>query len=563
MTTESSAPRVNNLRGDIWFLPAGHLQIEGHARAAASEYETIGHLQSACANDGAIASNERVRQLLNQLERMLRNDPVGGWDSFRRSRSRSTHPGTIYFYSPRLDRMGQAAANDGLARLHLNLRALNALHARGLCTIGDLIVGAREGIRDVHSAGSLTISEIIEALDCLSDSLTADGAIDWLDFARRRHFRILPDVVQERYSGRDFLLHLRKVCEVAVSSTFGDAGSLILRRRIFRNPGTFVALNEIGQQLGLSRQRMSVREREIMEMLRLAIWRGEYQGCPFHINPAFVQPLYELDRRLQVARKDSLTAAGWRDLLIECWGVQPSELGDQSFFLSHLLELDPDMPEELPIAVPAGTTARIVRDAMERIARVAGALGPRTFSLREVWSAVDKQLDGKGPDEITVAEILRILPTVERSSALTRYRIKIEFLRRHVDRCERILLDSGVPMHFAALHSEIRRLVPDAIGELSTHELVSQLSYDKRFSPVGRTGLWSLAEWHQVEVGTIVDVAAKLLSESAIPLSERRLFELIAARRQVRPRSIGRLLSEDRRFRRAGPAGWTLVERFI
>ena len=102
--------------------------------------------------------------------------------------------------------------------MHLNRRAITALRAIGVSTIGKLIGEARKGIVGLRAAGVLTTLEITGTLDALSDAVTATGDIDWLCFAERRSFTLLPAAAKDSYSARDFLWHFPRICEEAVIS---------------------------------------------------------------------------------------------------------------------------------------------------------------------------------------------------------------------------------------------------------------------------------------------------------------------------------------------------------
>ena len=71
------------------------------------------------------------------------------------------------------------------------------------------------------------------------------------------------------------------------------------------------------------------------------------------------------------------------------------------------------------------------------------------------------------PDDETILAILRSLRMIEYEKRKRRgFRLRFTDLKYHVDRCERVLRDRGVPMHFKEISSEIRGWLPLAWEEL-------------------------------------------------------------------------------------------------
>ena len=549
---------------DIAELPAGHLQLGGSAAATADHYSTIGALVSASATGelpprlpGAL----HIRRVLSMAAAATHNDGAAGWDQFRKLRPAFVVPERIFFYSPRLHRL-QASSRDGsLAKLHLSRRGVNALHAGGIGTIGALIARAACGIIDLRAVGHLTAMEITGALNALSDCLTPEGAVDWIGYAERQQFKILPQPANQTYSGREFLWEFPRLCEAAVLTKLGPLGTVVLQRRIFRHPDISVPLREVGQQLGTTGERVRLIERSIMDMLNGAVWREEYSGCRFRFRREFLQPLYDLADRVQSLPDGSLTSTAWHNLLQDCWGVGPADVGLQSTLILQLLGIEGQLAEELPIALPPGTSADALRRATAELKQFRATRGARSFTVDEVAAHLSAKMGDVAPDDEAVRAILESLPTVEQDPTSRGYRVRLGELKNHVDRAERILREHGMPMHFKEIHSQIARLAPTALAGLSPRDLSSRMANAPRFVPLGRTGVWSLREWPHIETGTVADIAARLLSTSECPLSESRLFELISPLRQVRRGSIGTLLREDQRFRRVAPAVWALIER--
>ena len=548
---------------EIARLAVGHLQLQGRAATAADSFGTIGAVASAC-QDGELAGRSpgglHVRRVLSLAAAAIQNHGLAGWDHFRKTRPPFVAADRIYFYSPRLHQVQGSLRDGSLPKLHLSRRAINALQAGGIATIGSLIISAERGIVHLRAIGQLTALEITEALEALATALDAEGAVDWIAYAERRQFRILPHRRQTHYSGREFLWHFPSVCEAAVGSKLGAQGVFVLQRRIFRHPDIALPLTEVGKQLGITGERVRLVERSILEMLTRAIWQEEYSGCRFRLRREFLQPLYDLAHRVQTAPYGALTAGVWRVLLEDCWQLQPADLGLQSALLLQLLGIEGELPEDVPEAVRSRTSADALRRASAELRQLFATNGGKAFSLGEISQHLAASMGEHALDEQAIVALLQSLPSIERDAATGQYRVCLKDLRNHVDRAERILREQGTPMHFREIHAQISRTAPVALNGLSPRDLASRMANADRFVPIGRTGVWSLREWPHVRTGTVADIAAEFLATSAEPLSEGALFELIKPLRQVRRGSIGTLLREDRRFCRVAPAVWALAQ---
>jgi hypothetical protein len=461
-------------------LPIGHLQLEGRAATAAAAHGTIGVLAHAI-NDRSqfrarASGTLQIQRVLQLLAAAIQSEGTAGWDRFRKTRPPFVRPEAVYFYSPKLDALAPAARDGSLARIHLSRRAITALSAGGLSNIGAFVRGAQQGIVHLRAIGHLTTVELTETLDALADSLTPENNIDWLAYADRRRFRILPESDQTCYTGREFLWYFPKTCEIAVSSKFGPAARLLLQRRMFRHPDIAVSLTDIAPHLGLTKERVRLLEQSILKMLRRAIWSDEYRGCRFRFRQQFLQPLRDLAARVRATPEGTLSSARWRILLRATWGVEPSELGQQSALLSQLLDLQTELREGPPTVTDAAGREKAIGKALHEISLFFGARGAEACSADEVGQHLRACLADEAPDDDTLLKILQSLPMLELEKTRRHYRVRLEHLKHHGDRCERILRDRGMTMHFREIYAEIARVAPRAVDGLTPRDLASRMA---------------------------------------------------------------------------------------
>ena len=545
-------------------LPIGHLQLPVRVAAALPEVHTIQQMfdwwrTELQRRNRSETVGLHLRRIVGAVHVAIRQRGVEGWDLFRKSRPLFVQPATIYFFSPAFARLKQSARTGGLAKLHLSRRAITALNARGIAKIGNLIDEAKVGIVGLRASGQLTTTEIVESLDALADALTSEGMIDWVLYAEIRRFQILPLHEQTSYSGAEFLWNFPKACEVAVSEKFGPSGLVVLHRRVFRHRDLVVPLSELGRQLGQTGERARLLEASILKMLRRAVWQEEYRGCRFRFRPQFLRPLYELADRLQELPAATLSETHWRTLLRETWDMQPEQLGQQEALILELLGLDCSLVEGNRILLPSNRVAAGTSAVLKELKAFFRRRAARAMSKDEIAQHLCKKFAAAAPDQHALQTLLESLASIECEPATRRYRLRFEQLNDTADRCERILREHYAPMHYKDLAAEIERRLPPTSHRIPPRSVACRLAGSKRFTPIGRTGVWSLREWTHVETRTVADIAAELLAESGEPLTERQLFQLIQPLRSVRSGSIGTLLREDRRFRRPAPAVWELA----
>jgi len=530
-------------------LPVGHLQLEGHARKATAGLANIGELVRMFSRQ--VRTYKRISKTGNHIESVLRilvegtsEQGFSGWDTFRKLRPLLVDSQQIFFASPAFKGLTKDVRQGSLAKLHLNRRAINALEAVKVKTIGELVPAARRGIVDLPASGDLTAREVVEALQALANSVTPDGSVDWLAFARTRNFLVLPHKERAGHSSREFVRLLPSVCELAVGSKFGEAGLLVLRTRLLRNPKSSLSLRDVANQLGQTKERVRLMQLAIVKALSHAIWKEEYRGCRFRFRSTFLDPFHSLAAALGGIPARAIPRAEWLRILSLSWGVTERDLRHVQALIIELcgLEILPNVAESL-----ARVTTRI-----ERVLKNNGSW----MSTETLWQTLRPRVGARTPQPSALPAVLASMSNVEGDGS-GGYRLRFEGLR-YIDCYERILKERGTPMHYREIAAAMHRHSKSGARKIDPRLVAKGMGRCPRFSCVGRTGLWALSAWIHVEKGTVADVAADLLSKSRTPLSEVILFTGISPRRPVKRNSIGILLRADPRFIRVAPSLWAL-----
>lgn len=121
-----------------------------------------------------------------------------------------------------------------------------------------------------------------------------------------------------------------------------------------------------------------------------------------------------------------------------------------------------------------------------------------------------------------------------------------------------ILQEKGKPMHF----SEIAKAIKDSDfkrKDVTTQAIHNELIKDKRFVLIGR-GIYALNEWGYKK-GTVSDIISDVLKKAAEPLHRDEIVKRVLKDRQVKETTILLNLQSKPEFKRVAKATYTLAEK--
>jgi hypothetical protein len=328
---------------EIWALPPGHLRLNAYARRFTARFDTIGELLAGLEKYNKLlppyAEGARceIELALTGLNKAMERRGLGGWDSFRESRPNVAQSGSIYFFSPSLDGVSSEIRRASLTALHPGVRASNALRRKGIRRIGDLIDRARYGIEGIADCGVLTSTEIIDTLNAFSKSIQKTGDADWIGYARRRGFHILPGRERHSWSANEFVQKLPDVAKMAVQIRYGANDLLVLKARLLTTLHQQMPLKKVGADLSRTAEWARLIEEQIIGLFRGIVLRDDYRGCRFRIRSEFLGPIRTLAREFSTVRNRVLTLSQWEQRLTDLWGMRPSELRSAECLILEIL----------------------------------------------------------------------------------------------------------------------------------------------------------------------------------------------------------------------------------
>lgn len=120
-----------------------------------------------------------------------------------------------------------------------------------------------------------------------------------------------------------------------------------------------------------------------------------------------------------------------------------------------------------------------------------------------------------------------------------------------------ILADNGKPMHFSAIADKIKESEFKR-KDVTTQAIHNELIKDKRFVLIGR-GIYALDSWGY-DKGTVSDVITEVLRKAGEPLHRDEIVKRVLKSRQVKETTILLNLQSKSEFKRVAKATYSLAE---
>lgn len=513
-----------------------------------------------------------IEEALRSLATCIGAHGVVNWDTYYRIRGvdapapsaparRVPRPDVaVSFSSESFARLLPSYREVPLGILHLGTRAQTSLARIRVRSIGALIDAARHGVPELRAAGKRTVVEIREALCALSGAVRSDGSVDWIAYASARDFVILPARDCDVFSPREFIRIFPGLAKQAARSRYGSLEFAVLRASLLYS-GKRRTLEKVGDQLQCTKAAVSLVVHKLLSMFRRSMLHDDYGGCRFRFRYGFVAPLRKLHVALSPRKHLPLLYSDWEQIILREWAVTPAEIIPLRRFLLDILDIrlvGPHAERFQQILLPKGEDTRGFAPGARAAERLLRFHFPNGLSEPKLRGMLRQRLRYPFSRREVVA-IAKSISGVERVGAEGRFRMRAGRLLRVRDQIERLLREKGAPMHISEVAAELARIRSESPRRRNVRTVSSSLNGCKRFKPIGRTGYWALKEWTHIEARSIPDMVFDILRKSKSPMTSAQLYPLVAARRNVAPKSISRMLLEDRRFRRSGPLAWKLA----
>lgn len=331
-------------------------------------------------------------------------------------------------------------------------------------------------------------------------------------------------------------LNIPKIVQDVVDSIEKDREKQIISGRFGLN-GQKKTLEEIGQELGITRERVRQIEKQVSEKL-----------------PEIKHPHLE---KVRSTFKEHLEGLGRVAPVKEL--AKKFNLSDESGYaqVSFLADIMPDFEVihendhfHHSVAIKDYHDAAELDRLMVELVEIVMANNEPT-SLEKVQSQMPTKLD------------LEHLHGLARSSKhvthldggwghVTNPLVNPKSIR---DKIYVVLKKQGKPMHFTQIADDIKTSEFKR-RDVTTQAIHNELIKDSRFVLVGR-GIYALKEWGYSK-GTVADVISKILKEDS-PLHRDEIIKRVLKQRQVKPTTIVLNLQGKKQFKRVAKATYALA----
>jgi len=301
-------------------------------------------------------------------------------------------------------------------------------------------------------------------------------------------------------------------------------------------------LEQIGELLGITRER--VRQLEKAIMIRLKIAAEESLPHVEKLEKVLVRHLYDLGG---IARVTELAAQTTTD---------PGER--ERAHVAFIAELAPRLAvveENDQYHHSIGLKEQYDEKQIKKfVDEIVGAV--KTHGQPLTADELHEKVNHNHPDHVrALASVSKNLAHLKGKWGLTKWpTVNPKNIR---DKIYVILQDSGKPMHF----SDIAQSIKDSDfkrKDVTTQAIHNELIKDSRFVLIGR-GIYALKEWG-FQKGTVADIISDILRKEGGPLHRDEIVKRVLKHRQVKETTILLNLQGKSRFKRVAKATYALAE---
>ncbi len=302
-------------------------------------------------------------------------------------------------------------------------------------------------------------------------------------------------------------------------------------------------LEQIGELLGITRERVRQLEKAILTKLRTATDNGKISAVN-NLEKVIIRKLTEIGRVAKVS-----------DLADKLFGGTSSQR--QRAQVAFVAELAPNLTvvDENDnyfhsVGIREYGDDKKIRSEVDEIVSVIRKHGePLTIEQ------LHEKLSYDHPSYIrALASISKLLAHLKENWGLVKWpTVNPKNIR---DKIYVVLAEFGSPMHF----SDISKCIKDSSfkrKDVTTQAIHNELIKDSRFVLIGR-GIYALDSWG-FGSGTVADIIADVLRESKEPLHRDEIVKRVLKNRQVKETTILLNLQSKPQFKRVAKATYTLA----
>jgi hypothetical protein len=302
-------------------------------------------------------------------------------------------------------------------------------------------------------------------------------------------------------------------------------------------------LEQIGEMLGITRERVRQLEKSVITRLKATA----EQGTIPHIADFQARLITILEPAGNVARVSKLSA----ELAATPSREEQARVAFLSQLCPDLVVVSEDDNFHNAVGIKAVRDEKSLKSAVALLVAIIKELG-EPKSIDEITAATDFE---DATETAALASTSKLLATLNSRWGLIKWpMVNPKNIR---DKIYVILKENGTHMHF----NEIADAIKDSDfkrKDVTTQAIHNELIKDKRFVLIGR-GIYALKEWGY-EKGTVADIITEVLKDAGEPLHRDEIVKRVLASRFVKETTILLNLQGKPQFKRVAKATYELAE---
>ena len=318
----------------------------------------------------------------------------------------------------------------------------------------------------------------------------------------------------------------------------------IITRR-FGLEGAKETLEQIGERLDITRERVRQLEKAALIRLKIAAEKGNIENLA-DIEKALIRNLAESGR---ISKTKTLAEKYFEN---SADNQEVSYILFLSEISSKLVVVQENDKYHSAIANAEYGDERKIKTAIDEIVNIIKKQkSPMTLD------ELDAKLSYEHPSQIeAIASISKLLASLNGIWGLEKWpSVNPKNIR---DKIFVVLGAKKEPMHFSEIAEEIRKS-DFSRKDVTTQAIHNELIKDKRFVLIGR-GIYALDDWG-FKKGTVADTIAAVLKEADEPLYRDEIVKRVLEKRKVKETTVLLNLQSKKEFVRVAKATYTLAEQ--
>jgi len=341
----------------------------------------------------------------------------------------------------------------------------------------------------------------------------------------------------------DTALELKEAVDSVLSFIDQDREREIITRR-FGLLDRRETLEQIGELLGITRERVRQLEKAILVRLKIA---ADEEKLPtvYSIERILIRDLSEYGRVSSIQDIAKRITGDSKNALLRSHIAFIAELS------TRLTVVNENDNYHHAVSIKEYGDEKKIRQEVDEIVKTIKKEGqPLTIE------GLHEKLNYEHPSQVrALASISKSLAHLKDRWGLIKWpTVNPKNIR---DKIYVILAENGKPMHFSEIGSSIKAS-DFKRRNVTTQAIHNELIKDKRFILIGR-GIYALENWGYSK-GTVSDIISDVIREAAEPLHRDEIVKRVLKKRQVKETTILLNLQSKPQFKRVAKATYTLDE---